>query len=70
MCQHQWGHSHGVNANPYNPTGTRSAKSGNITIELSGMWVMPVLDRKPKGRNNDDEHHSKLVHRQHKSNTQ
>ena len=33
------------------------------------MWVMPVLDRKPKGRDNDDEHHSKLVHRQHKSNT-
>ena len=28
---------------------------------------MPVLDRKPIGRDNDDENHSKLVHRQHKS---
>ena len=31
--------------------------------------VMPVLDRKPIGRDNDDEHHSKLVHRQYKSDT-
>ena len=31
--------------------------------------VMPVIDRKPVERNNDDEHHSKLVHRQHKHNT-
>ena len=28
---------------------------------------MPVLDRKPIGRDNDSEIHSKLVHRQHKS---
>ena len=27
--------------------------------------VMPVIDRKPIGGVNDDEHHSKLVHRQH-----
>ena len=31
--------------------------------------VMPVIDRKPMCRDNDDEHHSKLVHRQHKDNT-
>ena len=29
---------------------------------------MPVLDRKPIGEDNDDVHHSKLVHRQYKSN--
>ena len=29
---------------------------------------MPVLDGKPVSGDNDDENHSKLVHRQHKSN--
>ena len=28
--------------------------------------VMPVIDRKPIGGDNDDDHHSKLVYRQHK----
>ena len=31
--------------------------------------VMPVIDGKPIGGDNDDEHHSKLVHRQHKDDT-
>ena len=31
--------------------------------------VMPVIYRKPIGRDNDDEHHSKLIHRQHKNDT-
>ena len=31
--------------------------------------VMPVIDRKLIGRDNDNKHHSKLVHRQHKNNT-
>ena len=31
--------------------------------------VMPVIDRKPIGGDNDDEHHSKLIHRQHKNDT-
>ena len=30
--------------------------------------VMPVIDRKPIGGDNDDKHHSKLVQRQHKNN--
>ena len=30
---------------------------------------MPVIDRKPIGGDNDDEHHNKLVHRQHKNDT-
>ena len=30
--------------------------------------VMPVLDRKPIGGDNDNKNHSKLVHRHHKSN--
>ena len=30
---------------------------------------MPVLDRMPVGGDNDDEHHSKLVHMQHKNDT-
>ena len=30
--------------------------------------IMPVIDRKPIGGDSDDEHHSKLVHRQHKNN--
>ena len=29
---------------------------------------MPVLDRKPIGRDNDDEHHSRLIDRQYKNN--
>ena len=29
---------------------------------------MPVLDRKPVGKEYDDEHHSRLVDMQHKSN--
>ena len=28
--------------------------------------IMPVIDRKPISRDNDDEHHNKLIHRQHK----
>ena len=31
--------------------------------------IMPVIDRKPIGGDNDDEYHSKLVHRWHKSDT-
>ena len=30
--------------------------------------IMPVLDRKPLGRDYDDEHHSRLIDRQHKNN--
>ena len=30
--------------------------------------IMPVLDHKPIGKDNDDEHHSKLIDRQHKNN--
>ena len=29
--------------------------------------IMPVLDRKPVGEDYDDEHHSRLVDRQHKN---
>ena len=29
--------------------------------------IMPVIDRKPIGWDNDDEHHSKLIRRQHKN---
>ena len=31
--------------------------------------IMPVIDRKPIGGDNDNEHHSKLFHRQHKNGT-
>ena len=31
--------------------------------------VIPVIGRKPIGRDNDDENHSKLVNRQHKNDT-
>ena len=31
--------------------------------------IMPVIDRKPVGGDNDDEHHSKLIYGQHKNNT-
>ena len=31
--------------------------------------VMPIIDRKPIGGDNDDKHHSVLVHRQHKNDT-
>ena len=30
--------------------------------------IMPVLDHKPISEDNDDEHHSKLIDRQHKNN--
>ena len=30
--------------------------------------IMPVLDRKPVGRDNEDEHHMRLIDRQHKNN--
>ena len=29
--------------------------------------IMPVMDRKPIGRDDDDEHHNKSLHRQHKN---
>ena len=33
------------------------------------VWgIIPVLDCKPIGKDNDDEHHSKLIDRQHKNN--
>ena len=31
--------------------------------------IMPIIDRKPINRENDDEHHSKLIHRKHKNGT-
>ena len=31
--------------------------------------IMPVIDRKPIGRDNDDKHHSQFIHRQHKKGT-
>ena len=31
--------------------------------------IMPVIDRKPIGGDNDDEHHSMLIDKQHKNNT-
>ena len=29
--------------------------------------IMPVIDRKPIGRDTDDEHHNMLIHRPHKN---
>ena len=40
------------------------------TLLFNGLVhiIMPVLDRKPVSKDHDDEHHSKLVDRQHKNN--
>ena len=64
-----WGCSHGIITNLYYSSGARFAESGNIVINHLVHGGMPVIDRKPVGGDNDDEHHSKLVHRQHKNDT-
>ena len=39
------------------------------TVFNRQVWgIMPVLDHKPIGKDNHDEHHSKLIDRQHKNN--
>ena len=42
---------------------------GTLLINHPVCGIIPVIDRKPIGGDNDDEYHSKLVHRQHKNDT-
>ena len=42
---------------------------GTLLFNHSICGIMPVIDRKPIGGDNDDEHHSKVIHRQHKNDT-
>ena len=68
MCWFWWGHQHGIVTNPHYPTRARLAKTSNITVNWLVHDIIPVLDRKPIGRDYDDEHHSRLIDRQHKNN--
>ena len=54
---------------PYYPQGQGLLSPATLLFNCLVCGVMPVLDRKPIGGDNDDEHNSKLVHRQHKSKT-
>ena len=69
MHQLWWGHSHGFITNPYYPTGQGLESLATLLFNHLVCSVMPVMDRKSIGRDNDDKHHSNLVHRQHKNDT-
>ena len=49
-----------------NPLGQGLLSVATLLFNHLVHGVMPVIDRKPIGGDNDDEHDSKLVHRQHK----
>ena len=49
------------------PLGQGLLSPATLLFNHSVCGVMPVIDRKPISRDNDDKHHSKLVHRQHKN---
>ena len=51
------------------PLGQGLPSPATLQFSCPVHGVMPVIDRKPIGGDNDDEHHSKLVHMQHKNNT-
>ena len=51
------------------PLGQGLLSLATLLFNCPVCGVMPVLDRKPIGGDNDNEHHGKLVHRQHKSDT-
>ena len=49
------------------PLGQGLASPATLLFNHLVCSIMPVIDRKPIGRDNDSEHHRKLVHRQHKN---
>ena len=69
MCQLQWGHSHGVITNLHYPTGAGLLSPATLLFNCLVCGIMPIIDRKPIGGDNDDEHLSKLIHGQHKNGT-
>ena len=50
------------------PLGQGLLSPATLLFNQPVCGIMPVLDRKPLGRYNDDEHHSRLIDRQHKNN--
>ena len=51
------------------PLGQGLLSLATLLFDCLVCGVLPVIDRKPIGGDNDDEHHTKLVHRQHKKDT-
>ena len=46
------------------PLGQGLPSPATLLFNCLVCGVMPVIDRKPIGGDNDDEHHSKIIHRQ------
>ena len=51
------------------PLGQGLPSLATLLFNHSVCSVMPLIDRKPVSVENDNEHHIKLVHRQHKNDT-
>ena len=51
------------------PLGKGLPNLATLMFNRQVCGIMPVLDQKPIGKDYDDEHHSKLLDRQHKNNT-
>ena len=51
------------------PLGQDLPSHATLLFNCLVCGIMPVIDRKPIGRDNDSEHHNKLIHRQHKNDT-
>ena len=69
MWQLWWQHSHGIITNLYYPTGKGLPSPATLLFNHLVCGIMPVIDRGPIDGDNDDEYHSKLVHRQNKNDT-
>ena len=67
MCWLQWGHSHGIVQIHTTPLGQGLLSPATLLFNCLVCDVIPIINRKPIGRDSDNEHHSKLVHRQHKN---
>ena len=50
------------------PLGQGLLSLATLLFNRQVRGIMPVLDHKPIGKDNDDEHHSKLIDRQYKNN--
>ena len=49
------------------PLGQGLQSPATLLFNCLVCGIMPVIDRKPIGGDNDNEHHSKQVHRQHRN---
>ena len=67
MHRFQWGYNMALLQIHTTPLGQGLPSLATLLFNQPVCSIMPVLDRKPVGEDYDDEHHSRLVDKQHKN---